>query len=185
MNPIQKFLSEPELLKKIVCYQCDDCIDSTIVITPTGYTSCIKCQGNTELPLGPITQLLEVIGERVHNDEFISVTTLKLARALVKGTVEYPIPAHALLQHLHLTDPRTLKGMVATLRNDWKLPIGSSRHEDKSGYYWINKPEDALAWFNSYTAQARQEMKTAYRLIKRHYPELAGQLRFDFEEGGE
>lgn len=173
---------DADLLKKITCYQCDNCLDSLVAITSQGYHACSYCQGRTDINYGPVQQLFAALQRRTEKNDFISVPTLKLARALVKGTAEVPIPAYALLQHLKLTSARTLKGMIESLRADWMLPIGSNREEEKSGYYWITTPEDALHWHKQYTAQARREFTTATRLIKYHYPELSGQLTFDYEE---
>jgi hypothetical protein len=102
------------------------------------------------------------------------------ARALVRATMQRPVRNTTLGMFLGVNE-RQVKEIIKTLRDDWRLPIGSLR-EPPYGYYWIASAEEFEAWFNPMRAQAFSELKTAYRMAKRHYPHLCGQFTFNFEE---
>ena len=76
-------------------------------------------------------------------------------------------------------DERKVKGICRTLRDYHLLPIGASRKQP-AGIYWITTEAGFLNYYHTTKAQALSELGTLGRLARKHFPDLAGQLKFDF-----
>lgn len=157
-------------------FECPTCYDSQLAADAYNCPDCLFQPQEFE-------QAARQLARAVFNRESAGLSLEKdfeLARALVRATVARPV-RNAILAVLLGVNEREVKRIIQTLRTDWLLPIGSLR-EPPYGYYWMATPEDCLAWFNVMKSQALSELGTAYRLIKRHYPQLAGQLAINFAE---
>lgn len=160
-------------------FKCPVCYDTHLArLTKTpGLFRVLACN---DCP-GRIPQRGLAINEAIDRliDQPIEQRLFDCARALACATAQRPVRGFTLGLFLRVGE-REVKALIQTLRDEWHLPIGSLR-VPPYGYYWISSPEEFLAWFNPMKAQALSEMRTAHRLMRRHYPELAGQFTFDFE----
>lgn len=171
---------QPPPLKQILWYLCNDCFDSGLIWQGSdGPGSCLQCAERRDLP-DASAKLIRAIYERVAANKLINKQQFDVARALVKSTVQIPVPLNILMRHFDTTD-RTIKGYIESLRTDWLLPIGSSKFPP-SGYYWINSAEEFKAWLEAYLSQPKEEFRTAYRMLKANFSELTGQVNFNFGE---
>jgi biotin operon repressor len=167
-----------DALWQAVNYTCRHCLDSRIAFHNSAPAWCDRCTHLVFANEVANAQLCAKFTDRVAARKLVNLQVLKTARALVKATPERPVTGRVLQAHLGVSE-RAVKGFVELLRCDWQLPIGSSR-EEPHGYYWISTPEQFDRWFQTFSAQAMAELKTAYRLMKSNYPELAGQLPLHF-----
>lgn len=165
-------------LQLITGFECLNCLDSGCAWGVLTWHHCPVCAFNPQLATQR-RQLREFLTAADKVDE----TEFRCAQALIAATIQRPVRAFTLAQFLDLGNcwEREIKSLIHTLRNEWHLPIGSLR-TPPYGYYWISTPEEFLAWFNPMKSQALNELKTAHGLMRRHYPELAGQFTFKFEE---
>lgn len=171
---------QPPPLKQVLWYHCDDCFDSGLIWKGTnGPATCLKCDDRRDLPDAG-AKLMRAVYERIAANKLINKQQFDFARALVKSTVNNPVPLQILMRHFDTSD-RTIKSYIESLRTEWLLPIGSSKFPP-SGYYWIYTAEEFKAWLEAYLSQPREEFRTAYRMLRANFPELAGQIKFDFEE---
>lgn len=160
-------------------FECAECYDSgyaECTNTRTRYCNCLWHLRGDQRPINHLINALPTFEKR--DREF--TYQFDCARALVRATAQRPVRGFTLGLFLRV-DERKVKSLIQTLRDEWALPIGSLR-VPPYGYYWISTPEEFLAWFHPMKAQALSEMRTAHRLMRRHYPELAGQFTFDFEK---
>lgn len=176
-------LSEGQIALQIATgFDCNNCYDSGFAEGVSDWHWCPVCcpPGDTQAARQQLHEALKAFAENF-TDPF-QARMFHAARALTRTNTKRTVRGLTLGLFLSLSD-RQVKGLIEALRNRWHLPIGSLRVEP-FGYYWMATPQDCLAWFNTMKAQATSELGTAYRLIKRHYPELAGQLKIDFEQEG-
>ncbi|MCB1020611.1 MAG: hypothetical protein KDC27_11825 [Acidobacteria bacterium] len=89
-----------------------------------------------------------------------------------------PVSIARLKQDTKLDD-RQVKGVVASLREEFGMPIGS-RREQPSGYFWVVTEEDHEAAWGPYRAQMLTMARTLKRCDSpRRLAELAGQLEME------
>lgn len=158
--------------------ECRECLDTGISITLYGPSHCVDCTGKKRMWSNPAFQLQRCVFARVAKQQPIDTQALSLARALTHFT-----PAAALLLkqivNYWCVDIRQAKALVATLRGEWLLPIGSLR-QPPYGAYWITTAEDFLEWSRAYRSQAITSLVTVYKLQRQHFPHLYGQEDFGF-----
>ena len=89
-----------------------------------------------------------------------------------------------LQQHTHLNG-RSIKAAVRGLRMNFHLPIGSSKHSTKGGYFIILTPEDLSVWQADVLDQVRAEL-AVLRAAAGHQAglEMLGQLRDEMLNAG-
>jgi hypothetical protein len=177
--PQQPGMPALHTIKAITWYSCDDCFDSTLLWTKQGPDVCLPCLSRKDLPPSA-ARLTHVCFDRVKANHFLHKQQFDLARLLCKATAKYPLGLNTLCAHLQLSD-RSVKGYIETLRSQWLLPIGSSKFPP-SGYYWISSPDEFKQWLEAYLSQPKEEFRTAHRMLRANFPELAGQINFDFQE---
>jgi hypothetical protein len=165
------------LLKMLLSYACEECLDSSLRIERSKIAHC-NCGA---LPNAAATKLYLKTCERQDTGKFVNINIVQVVRALVRATPEKPISLTALCQHLAVSD-RTVKSLIEAARKDWLLPIGANR-DFPSGYYWINTAAEMKQWIKVFSAQPLQELTTLHRVQKANFPELNGELTFDFEGG--
>lgn len=166
-------------LQHAIGFECAECYDSGHLQPTDTRTRLCNCLWYLRGDQRPINQLIDALSRLDKRDREFAYQ-FDCARALVRATAQRPVRGFTLGLFLRV-DERKVKSLIQTLRDEWALPIGSLR-VPPYGYYWISTPEEFLAWFNPMKAQALSEMRTAHRLMRRHYPELAGQFTFNFEE---
>lgn len=89
-----------------------------------------------------------------------------------------PVPIARLKQDTKL-DERSIKGVVAQLRDEFKMPIGA-RREQPSGYFWIVTEADQEEATRAYRAQVLSMCRTLRILDSpRRRSELAGQVELE------
>lgn len=156
---------------------CYDCWDSTIVVTPFGPGKCITCleKGNVSMPA---QKLSEVVWRRIEKKQLVDLRALNAARAIVTATVELPVSGPTLQGGLRESE-RGVKTCIEILRNEWVLPIGSTRQR---GYYWMLVAKDFIDWARGYRAQAITSLVTLSKMQRANFPELAGQESLQFIE---
>lgn len=155
--------------------KCFDCWDSTITVTPDGPGKCTPCieRGN----VSPAAQKLsEVVWRRLGKKQLVDLRALNAARACVSTTVERPISGPT-LQALLRESERGVKTCIEILRNEWVLPIGSTRQR---GYYWMFAAKDFIDWARAYRSQAITSLVTLAKMQRANFPELAGQESLQF-----
>lgn len=164
-------------------FVCPDCYDSSWAYTDKRVYRC--CVDYSDYAFAQILRqftnalAMKIVGPR-YSVENLDLKAFDCARALVRATALRPVRNTTLGMFLGVNE-RQVKDTIKTLRDDWKLPIGSLR-EPPYGYYWISTPEEFLAWFEPMRSQAFSELRTAYRLMRAHYPQLAGQFTFNFDQ---
>jgi hypothetical protein len=164
------------LLKMLLSYSCEICLDSAIKIERNKISVCDCGAKMTQ----PALKLFQRTCDRQDADRFVNINIVQAARCLVRATPQTPISLTALCQHLSASD-RTVKSFIESARNEWHLPIGANRNFP-SGYYWIETPEQMKAWIREFSAQPLKELQTLHGVVKANFPELAGQINLDFEE---
>lgn len=155
--------------------KCYDCWDSTIIITPYGPGKCITCLEHDNVS-APVHRLSEVVWRRLEKKQLVDQRALNAARAIVTATVELPISGPTLMGLLRESE-RGVKTAVEILRNEWVLPIGSTRQR---GYYWMLAAKDFIDWARAYRSQAITSLTTLARMQRVNFPELAGQESLEF-----
>lgn len=167
-----------QALQLVTGFSCSHCYGSHLLYhAAIGLHTCTACAPITENEkerLKPLFEAALLFQNQDIEKEF------DCARGLVLATMQRPVRNVTLAMFLGVGE-REVKAIIKTLRDDWHLPIGSLR-EPPYGYYWINSPEEFLAWFEPMRSQAMSELRTAYRLMRRHYPHLAGQFTFNFDQ---
>lgn len=158
--------------------ECQTCLDTNIAITLYGPELCSTCAGLRKQWSNAAVQLQHVIYTRTLKKQTVDTPLLALARALTHFTATEPLALKHITEYYRLTE-RAAKEQIATLRNDWVLPIGSHRQQPY-GAYWINSPEEFLEWSRAYRSQAITSLATLYRLQRQHFPRLFGQGEMDF-----
>lgn len=76
---------------------------------------------------------------------------------------------------------RELKALILSLRDGHSFPIVASKSKP-FGYWWCRSAEEMREQWERVRGEAVGMLATWSRLIKAHFPELAGQLRLDFIE---
>ena len=77
---------------------------------------------------------------------------------------------------------RTIKDAVRTLRMNFHLPIGSSKHAENGGYFLMITPEDRAIWRKDVLDQARAQLAVLRACDGRQAAlEALGQLRAEME----
>ncbi len=158
--------------------ECHECMDTKIAITLYGPERCANCAGRRKAFRYPALQLQEFIFARKEQKRNLDNQPLALARALTHFTAANPLLLDHIIEY-YKVDARKAKDLIATLRNEWVLPIGSHR-QPPYGSYWIRTPEEFMEWSRSYRSQAITSLATVYRLQKKYFPRLYGQGEFDF-----
>lgn len=158
-------------------FTCAACFDSGLSTSGGGLGNCALCHAPVS---GPARRLHQQVDELLGRHQPVSRAAIEVARVLVCATAERPLPGEAIRAAFQIGE-RELKGLIETLRTDWLLPIGARRAKP-SGYYWMATPTEFRQWFETMRAQAICELQTAYHLARANYPELAGQLSFNFTE---
>jgi len=79
-------------------------------------------------------------------------------------------------------DPREVKNIVRTLRCNFQLPIGSSKHAVKGGYFIILTKEDQAIFDSDFLGQIRAQVD-AHRAVSGPHRtrELLGQLQMEID----
>jgi hypothetical protein len=77
-------------------------------------------------------------------------------------------------------DPRTIKESVRTLRMSFHIPIGSSKHSTRGGYFLMVTDADRAVWRRDVTDQIRAEVEVL-RAADGHLGalEVLGQLQLE------
>ena len=170
-------LSEGQIALQLATgFNCLHCLDTRL--TQAG-APCFQCPFVFYASENAARQLAQAVVQR-ERDGLSLETDFQCARALVRATIQRPVRNTTLGLFLSLGE-REVKATIQVLRDEWHLPIGSLR-VPPYGYYWISTPEEFLAWFGPMKGQALSELRTAHRMMRRHFPALAGQFKFDFEE---
>lgn len=73
---------------------------------------------------------------------------------------------------------RTVKSIIRSLRKVHGFPILSRRHRPY-GYWWGQSMEEMKEFIAEFRAQPMDELHTLSVMVKRNYPDLAGQLKFE------
>jgi AraC-like DNA-binding protein len=102
----------------------------------------------------------------------------KLLDLIRPHSYEHPIKIKDLMAATGY-DERRIKDLCRTLRDYHLFPIGASRQEP-AGIFWITTAEAFLKYFHTIRAQALSELSTLHRMARKHFPELAGQLKLEF-----
>lgn len=76
---------------------------------------------------------------------------------------------------------RAIKALILSLRDDHSFPIVASKSQPV-GYWWCRSAEEMKEQWERVRGEAVGMLATWSRLIKAHFPELAGQLRLEFIE---
>jgi hypothetical protein len=69
-----------------------------------------------------------------------------------------------------------VKATVRRLRKGHLFPILSSRVVGRNGYWWCSSKEEMLTFIEQFEKQPLDELHTLHRMVRRHFPELSGQL---------
>ena len=77
----------------------------------------------------------------------------------------------------HEYDDRAVKAIVRRLRKTHSFPILSSRTAGRNGYWWCTSKDEMLSFIERFQKQPLDELHTLHKMVKRHFPELSGQLR--------
>jgi hypothetical protein len=77
---------------------------------------------------------------------------------------------------------RTIKDAVRTLRMNFHLPLGSSKHAETGGYFLMISSEDRAIWRKDVLDQARAQLAVLHACDGRQAAlEALGQLRAELE----
>lgn len=168
------------LFRLMESIECHECLDTNIAITLYGPANCANCAGKRRAWSEPAEQLQRCVSIRLEKQPPLPVEKepLALARALTHFTVDAPLTLNQIVEYYRV-DIRKAKALIALLRDDWILPIGSLR-EPPYGSYWIKTGEQFLKWARAYRSQAISQLVTIHRLQRQWYPHLYGQQDFDF-----
>jgi hypothetical protein len=107
-------------------------------------------------------------------DEKAVLRAIRYCRGIVNAINIRQIQAHI------DRDVRVIKKAVRTLRMDYRIPIGSSKHGTDGGYYLIVTEADRAAWVKDVLDQVRAEL-AVLRAAAGHQAglELLGQLHME------
>ena len=72
---------------------------------------------------------------------------------------------------------RIVKHIIRALRKEHSFPIVASRCPPY-GYWWCASAEEMKAFIEHFKSQPMDELHTLGRMVREHFPELSGQLRF-------
>lgn len=87
------------------------------------------------------------------------------------------------LEQLTGLKPRDIKQVIRTLRLNFHLPIGSSKHSGTGGYYLMVTKEDQSAWVKTVVDQIRAEAEVVSAAAgKQARLELIGQLALEVQQ---
>jgi len=169
------------LIKTFFKDRCSRCWDSHIALDifdrPDRCGFCLTAR----IPITAAAQkILDCVLTRIEKGRTVDALTLNTARMLSRGTAEEPVLGAVLQAHLKC-DPRRIKQLMRTLRDEWLLPVSASR-EEPYGYYIATSQEELIAWARTSRAQAISTLATLYRLLRANIPALAGQENLDFVE---
>lgn len=171
-------IHKPESGKYFVEFNCGACMDSGII--PDMFKTVDQCK-HCQASLGAISyRVYGCLCDLMIKRQEIDSTMLTMARLLVSGVSDAPIPGEALADLLECSE-RRVKKTAKLLRDDWRLPIVGSR-ESPRGYFIAANAEEFLSWMRVTRSQAISELATAYHLFKTNFPALAGQQSFQFVE---
>lgn len=126
--------------------------------------------------------IFESVAYRTAKDLPLGGDQIRLARALAHFTGDGPISLKALQNWLGRPGDdgaREIKRLIAELRREWLLPVGS-RKGQPNGYWMIRTAGEFLDWHRRYRAQALTEITTGYAVMRANFPDLAGQGKFTF-----
>lgn len=106
-----------------------------------------------------------------------------VALLLIDAQAERPITNEgiriAVEVHMHQTiDDRSVKRIIRTLRKDHSFPIIANK-QSPPGYWYCRSKAEMEEFIERFRAQPLDQLHTLSRMVKAHFPELAGQLRFD------
>jgi hypothetical protein len=173
-------LSNP-IVEIISASRCCNCLDTGLTATLLGIRQCEHCHREKRCFEPQALRLAISVHEQQERGQKVDVPLFNLARFLTKATSERPLMIKELRHYFGFCDDRTVKDMARRLRREWLLPIGASR-QLPYGLYWINSPKDFLDWGRPFRSQAIDEIATYFRLLKRNFPELAGQQNLFLEQ---
>jgi hypothetical protein len=103
-----------------------------------------------------------------------------IASDLTYRTVNDPLPLAVICERYAITD-RHAKQVIHDLRAIWLLPIGTTRSVP-AGAYWIHTEEEMKAWMREFLAQPKEMFRACYRVARKNFPRLAGQMALNFDE---
>lgn len=101
---------------------------------------------------------MKVINDLPANEEALTIYS-----AIKGATLEKPIKTKTLKRITGLNE-RELRGMINTLRFYYSVPVGSIRHKNNNGYYFIRSEDDLIACIAPIKAQASQELRIITQL---------------------
>lgn len=161
---------------------CTYCRDTGWVQHPRGgVVICKHCKPETMKALGSVAEraIKQLRGERYDGAAGELKEDERRVADLIHGRrAANPIKIKEITAETGY-DERKVKAVCRTLRNYHLLPIGASRREP-AGIFWISTAEEFMAYYHTTKAQALDELQTLGRLCRRHFPELAGQLKLEF-----
>ena len=79
-------------------------------------------------------------------------------------------------------DAREMKAVILRLREEHLFPIMAIKTHP-GGYWWCRSAEEMKAYYERVQKESLSRLSSISRVIKRNFPELAGQLGLDFEKG--
>jgi hypothetical protein len=122
-------------------------------------------------PGGPFNQALEPVERNV-------LRTIRFKRGIKQA-----ISIRDIQQQVEV-DARSIKQAVRTLRINFRLPIGSTKHATDGGYFLMLTAEDRAAWAKEVLDQVRAELGVLRAAAGDQVSlELLGQLRIEMEGG--
>ncbi|MGA9768841.1 MAG: hypothetical protein WBV94_07370 [Blastocatellia bacterium] len=75
-------------------------------------------------------------------------------------------------------NPRTIKTIIRSLRKFHHFPI-LAHFQKPYGYWWCQSAKEMLAYYEDAQSRLKDELHTLSQLIKRNFPEYAGQLNLE------
>ena len=113
-------------------------------------------------------------GLRLKPEERAVLQAIRYHRGAIQA-----VPIRHLAQRLKMNE-RQIKLIVRTLRINFRLPVGSSKHGTDGGYFIIITPEDQAIFLKGPLEQIRAELEVV-RAVAGHQTalELLGQLQLE------
>ena len=106
-----------------------------------------------------------------------------IASLLLEATQQNPIMIAKIIQKVSeqmavRVSDRRVKAIIRKLRKEPVFPILSSR-EKPYGYWWCGSEQEMKEFIEHFLAQPFDELQTIWRIVRKRYPALAGQLKFN------
>ena len=76
------------------------------------------------------------------------------------------------------TGERTIKSIIRSLRKVHGFPVLSRKHPPH-GYWWGQSADEMKEFVREFRSQPMDELHTLSVMVKRNYPDLVGQLKFE------